>query len=445
MRKAWALAVAVTLVAGALLTPVSGTRAAPSALVFSDHFTSLTWANAGRTSAEVDTSGTGIVRLPRKTTAVSVSVSLRPGRTSLVVKGQDQVMGYSFDGTAMRTDPGLTFDFPSVVSVAFSSDGGLLFAASGSEVRTHAFDPSGRAVELPSARISGLSGVLAVEAGPGQDVWVLTQGAAMLYSWDGSGYRQRTTIALSQGKSFSFNESRDSLVVVDGDTVRYFAFNGSAYVEVPDLGATIPGASSVAQIRGGGGYRVQTGNSTVYVGLTGNGVVQYAGLADVPGGDVAAIAESPWGDFDYVAVTATGIQYRSFDSSEYRTNTALSVTGAMAGTSPGYSDSAVFVSAVIPATIPVGKVRIVANQSLPGGTAAVYEVSTDGGSTWTPVVPNVNTLVPPGSELVYRITLSTSDRLVTPVVDEVTVLQIVTQTLTARAAWGRAVHVRLIK
>lgn len=443
LRKAWALAVALALTAGALLTPYAKTRAAPSALVFSDHFTNLAWTNAGRTSAEVDTGGTGIVRLPRKATAASVS--LRPGRMSLAVKGQDQVLGYSFDGTAMRPDPGLTFDFPLVGSVAFGSDGGLLFAASGSEVRIYGFNPSGQAVELPWARISGLSGVLAVEAGPGKDVWVLTPGAATLYSWDGSSYRQRTAIALSQGKAFSFNEPRNSLVAVDGDMVRYFAFNGTAYSEVPYLGISIPGASSVAQVRGGGGYRVQAGNSTVYIGLTGNGVVQYAGLADVPGGDVAAIAESPWGDFDYVAVTATGIQYRAFDGAGYRTNGALSVTGAMAGTSPGYSDSAVFVSAVIPASIPVGKVRIVANESVPGGTATRYEVSTDGGSTWTPVAPGVNTPVPLGSQLVYRITLSTTDSRATPEVDEVTVLQIVTQTLTARTAWGRAVHVRLVK
>lgn len=443
MRKEWALAVAVTLVAGALLTPVSQTKAASGPLVvFSDHFVSLSWTNVGLTTAEVDTSGTGIVRLPRKATAAAVS--LRPGRKSLVVQGQDTVTGFSFDGTAMRADPGLTFDFPSVVSVAFNSDGGLLFAASGSEVRIYGFDPSGRAVELPWARISGLNGVLAVEAGPGKDVWVLTRGAATLYSWDGSGYRQRTAIALSQGKAFSFNEPRNSLAVLDGDRVRYFAFNGSAYVEVPCLGNTIPGATSVAQVRGGGGYRVQAGNSTVYVGLAGNGVVQYAGLADVPGGDVAAIAESPWGDYDYVAMTSVGILYRAFNGAGYRTNAALSVTGAMVGTSPGYSGSAVFVSPVIPATIPIGKVRIVANQSVPGGTATEYEVSTDGGSTWTPVVPGVNTLVPLGSQLVYRITLSTIDPRVTPEVDEVTVLQIVTQTLTARVAWGRAVHVRLV-
>lgn len=443
LRKIWALALAVTLATGALLTPYGKTRAAPSALVFEDHFTNLNWTNAGLTTASVDIAGTGVIRLPKSVSAGSVA--LRPNRKSLVVKGQDAVAGFSFDGQAMRADPRLTISFPSVVSVTFSSDGGLLFAASGSEVRTYAFDSTGRTVEVPSARILGLSGALAVETGPGQDVWVLTRGTAALYAWDGSGYRQRTAISLSQGRALSFNQPRNSLVVVDGDNIRYFAFNGSGYVEVSYLRSNIPGASSVAQVRGGGGYRVQTGNAMVYVGLTGSGVVRYAGLGDNPGGDVIIIAESPWGDFDYAALTSTGIQYRAFDGAGYRTNTGLSVAGAIGGPPSGYSGSAVFASTVIPAATPIEKVRIVASESAPGGTATSYDVSTDGGLTWTPVLPGANTTVPPGNELVYRITLSSADPRATPEVDEVQLLQIVAQTLTARGAWGRPVHVKLIK
>lgn len=68
----------------------------------------------------------------------------------------------------------------------------------------------------------------------------------------------------------------------------------------------------------------------------------------------------------------------------------------------------------------VSRVLLVSDHTLPAGTAVKYEVSTNGGASWTPVQPFVQTAISaPGKQIRVRITLE-SDTANTPVINSFT-------------------------
>lgn len=81
---------------------------------------------------------------------------------------------------------------------------------------------------------------------------------------------------------------------------------------------------------------------------------------------------------------------------------------------PGYESEQWLYSTVQSSAEPITNVTLDANALTPGGTAIAYEVSTDGGTTWTSVNNGQNTIVPAGTELVFRAKLSTTNPGVTP-------------------------------
>lgn len=82
---------------------------------------------------------------------------------------------------------------------------------------------------------------------------------------------------------------------------------------------------------------------------------------------------------------------------------------------PGYSTGEWFYSTVTAAGSPIYNVELAASAVTPAGTAIQYEISVDGGATWTAVSPGSNVaLGTPGTDLVLRARLSTTDPSVTP-------------------------------
>ena len=81
---------------------------------------------------------------------------------------------------------------------------------------------------------------------------------------------------------------------------------------------------------------------------------------------------------------------------------------------PGYVSEQWVYSTVQAHAEPVTNVTLNANAITPGGTGIAYEVSTDGGATWTAVTNGGNTVVPSGTDLVFRAKLSSTSPGLTP-------------------------------
>lgn len=409
-------------------------------LIFSDDYLNTSHMNPDLTTAAVDMTVPGNVQLPG---LLFTKAALRPRKYDMLVVAEDQgvVQGYSFTGASMKQSA-VEVTFPGVLSAAWSSDGGEFFLTSASEVRVYGLNDAGAAVELATFRVTGLAGVEQVVGGPGKDFWLLTSQSARYYAFSGAGYREYPDfdLALSNAKEASYDLARRTLYALDGETVRAFALDGSKYREMTDFEATVAGARSVAAA--GSGYRVLTDTSVIFFGYQADHVARYPPFEDSASG--AFLAPSPWGTVDYALVTPQGVKYRGFTGFGYRTVDALT---AWSGVSGGkFTPYAVFVSTPIPSLVPIGRVRLEMTANAPAGTAVAVDVSTDGGADWFPITPDVNTDVPLGIDIMYRLSLYTTDVSITPKVDKVQILQIVYETIPLSAVQGSGHgHVRLTK
>lgn len=438
-RIRWLVVVMLVIVVAFTSHP-SAVRSATDLLIFTDDYVNTSYMDPDRSTAAVDTTVPGNVQLPG---LLFTKAALRPGKYDLLVVAEDQgiVQGYSFTGTSMKQSA-IEVTFPGVLSAAWSTDGGEFFLASGSEVRVYGLNDAGAAVELVPLRLTGLSGAKQVVGGPGKDFWLLTGQSARYYAYSGTGYREYPALdlTLSNAKEASYDFDRRTLYVLDGDTVRAFAMDGSEYREVPDFEATAAGARSVAAARSG--YRVLTDSSVIFFGYQADHVSRFPPLEDSISG--AFLASSPWGLVDYALVTPQGVKYRGFTGFGYRTVEGLTAWSSVSGGK--FSPYAVFVSTPIPSLVPIGRVRLEMTASTPPGTAVGVDVSTDHGADWFPVAPDMNTDLPLGVDIMYRLSLYTSDISITPKVDRVKILQIIYETIPLNAVQGSGHgHVRLTK
>ena len=413
MRRALVLLVVALVLAAAL--PLVRAGGLPPLIWAEDHYLDLSKTDSLRTSALVDTSPPGLVVLPREWGRVA----LHPAELSLVAVAPGQLRGYGFDGSRLVRDPRLDAFFPGVVAAAFSSDGRFLAAVSSSgEVRVWGRDAGG--VLRLLASLAGFAGAVALEPARGADFWVVASSSARYLGFDGSSWREvgAFRLPLSGAVSASWYAPRGVLAVLDAGRVRCFGFDGSRFQELPALGAAAPGASGVVQH--GLGYGVVSGRQVLCYGFSPSGAVRLPSLDVTLPEDGCGGAVSLWGGFDFVALTSWGARYLAWSGSGW----ALDLARSLPGVSGGYRPSAEYRSVVFPAQVPVDRVRFEAEYQVPSGCGLLFQVSTDGGSTWTDVVLFENLDVPSGPSLCYRVLLSSGDPAATPAVDRVRLLQI---------------------
>ncbi|MGB9866531.1 MAG: hypothetical protein ACPLPR_01285 [Bacillota bacterium] len=388
----------------------------PPLIWVEDDYLDFSKTDSLRTTAVVDTVPPGLVVLPREWGRVA----LHPSEMSLVAAAPDGLRGYGFDGSRLVRDSRLDASFPGVFAAAFSSDGRFLAAVSSSgEVRVWGRDPEG--VLRQVASLSGFAGAVALEPAFGADFWVVGSTWARYLGFDGSSWREvgAFRLLLSGAVSGSWYAPRGLLAVLDAGRVRCFGFDGATFREVPAFGVPAEGASGVVQH--GIGYGVVVGDRVLCYGFGPEGVVRVPSLDVVLPEACFGGAVSLWGDLDFVVVTDWGARYLAWSGSGWCFDPARSLSGEVWG---GYRPSAEYRSVVVASEVPVELVYLEAEYQVPSGCGLVFQVSTDGGFTWTDAVPSEVQEVPSGPSLGYRALLSSPDPAVTPSIDRVTLLQI---------------------
>ncbi len=387
----------------------------PNLLALEDHFLNRTLLDNALTTSDIDTALPGTASLHWD----PGSVAVRPNKKEMVVCSEGTVRFYSLGGSGMERIPERDIALPGLLSATYSADGSILVLATPTEARAYGIDQSGGLVLLWTA--GGLADVVSVEHATGRNFWLLTKAAALYYAWSGGAYQEVSAfriVGLASARSMSFRNN--VVLILDGDTVRYYRFDSGGYVENSAFNAAVTGARAVVLLEGA--FRVLSGDGTrtqFYV-LGPASSVRVAGMDDLLGG-ATDIEGSPWRYWEYAALTTAGIVYKAFDGRGWQTNQALSISSPFR---VGYRLSDAVVSTVLPALERVARVRAEMIGAIPFGCGVLCEVSTNGGATWTTAGFDVNTDVPNGMSLCYRLTLTTSDPLVTPVVDRIRVLQI---------------------
>lgn len=383
-------------------------------IVFEDHFLDLSWTDTTQTTAGVDTTAPGYVfyKIPGGT-----PFALRPPEANeIAAVVQDAVKIFRFNGAGMTE--AATLLLPGAWAVAYTSAGDYLGVLASGFLHIYGPAQDGSYREVASIPVTGAT---AVSPFFENGFLVLTSDRLLCYAWNGSSwseYAPGEIAGIAQGKVVAFCSQDSSLAVLIGETIRYYRWDGTGFREIASV--QVAGAKSVAVEPGG--LRVLTSSGTVFYDTSQGQPIGFSALNDSTPG--SAIASSPGREHDFAILTDTGIAYRGFGGSSFQTVASLSVAGSFGeGSGTGESGGQVFVSKVITARQLFSRVRLEADQTVPAGASVKYEVSTDGGVTYTEVPLEQNTAVPPGYEIVYRITLQKGNNDV-PRVDRVRLLQI---------------------
>lgn len=421
-----ALAAALLALAWAAgATPHRGRAAvleSPNSFRLTEHFTDTADIDPGRTTACVDTAPPGILTL-----CARLRAAVDPGAGRYVLAGASAVKHFAFDGAAMRDVTAAQGpDAAGAVDADWAADGRLALATE-TGFADFAPDGAGRLGPVPGGAVDGIAAARGLAAAPGKR-WLLdASGGVTGWGWTGSGYARRPAWDLSLPGAAAIRVSRDGARLaarLSSGAVRLFAWTGAGWRERPEAA---PPAGVVARDAAffpdaSGYWTLSVGGRLRAWGFTDAGVAEITSLAVTVAG-AAALAPG-FGGRDVLAVTQGRAAYVGVSGDAAREAAGYGVAGFSGGhASPGLAQSRVFAL-----DHPVDMVALEVTATLPTGTAAAWEVSTDGGSTWTAVVPATPTPVPPGRALAWRATLGASDTRSAPRVDLLEVYELAART-----------------
>lgn len=452
-RRAGAAAAAVAACIALTLTArAAGGVQSADPWWFQDQYTSLAYVDPAATTATVDTSAgaTGQVSLP----LVPAGLALDPAAATGLIATAAGVQAWSFDGAALAPAP--VFDLPAADYVGaawLGAAGNQLALATPGAVMLDAWSGAawrqvgrvgvgGVAGIAQGAPFPGAAATILVATNTGFQVAAYRGGALALVSGAGiTGLQGVGGIAAAPGGALA--------ALWSGSGLRVYGWDGSAYRQAPtwEIPAGGPAILGAAWFRGGNGYWVLRADGTLSAyAFDGSFVVAVPGLSARIALPVAALATG-WGRGAVAALCPSGWTY--LDGDPLGPDAARSLNGLHL---PLYQPSAVLQSIALQPGHALDAIQVdAAVATEPVGTGIAYQVSTDGGASWTRVSPCLNpgppadcaadnTALPPGSDILYRLVLSTANPDLTPRVDTTSLFEIATETETVAGA--RAVLIR---
>ena len=399
---------------------------------FQDSYRTTRYVNLDATTVIVDTSGSGSSYLPPLSADAIAYAPSFVGADILEVATATGVQGWGFNGHGMVREPFLDVPVAQPRGVAFLGEapagqpslGVRLAVGSASGVGVYAWDGQ------RWTRSLGISadGVIGVAAGADGGVLAATPDGFTLYSPYGRKVAAVSGLADLRGIASAAGGSLAAGWTAAGAS--FYAWNGAAYVPLPSWQEPTPSGGTlvaVAFFRGGAGFWLVTPTQAAAYGWDGATLVPLPGWdsTDMPSSLVAAAtgwARTPGG---LALLGPSGVRYMDAPAGVLAADPARSLTGQAW---PVLAPSAVLQSTALAVGHAVSEVRLVDTMAaLPSGASLTYEVSTDGGASWTQVAPNIPTDVPAGQNLVYRATLQTPNQAETPVLDETQLFEIASE------------------
>jgi hypothetical protein len=402
--------------------------AANAEVFLTDDFHDLSKVNTSQTTAEVDTQD-GWVQLVSKSLPNALALEQYVGK-GYGVATTDGVSFYAMNSSTgtLQELPGLKINVanPLAVSLYHQDMSGYVLLPTG-DIRYFSMSGSGF-VENPAYSILGVGSVISISSSDG------TAGGKKLFTLDGSGQVKAygstgssmvpvpnltVNTGLADPVSISAVPENDTDFVVSTKTgAFYYAYDGSAYHPI----SLLTGLSGIvsAQVDASGDLIAALSQKVVVYVNSGGGNLVDATTVIGPANITNPTSVSLNTDlYQYGVLTSDGqVHYYEVSGGVMGENTAMNLTGLHLN--HWYESPLIYVSQPSSSTYPVDVVRLTTTEQNDSNTNVAYEVSTDGGTTFTPVTVGNWTDITPGTSLVLRATLSTSNPLNTPRILQVT-------------------------
>ncbi len=451
-RPALAAALCLVVCAGSV---AAGSVQSQDPFWFRDGYTSTTSVNLAASTAGVDTAGAGTVRLPY----APLQAAFDPAGTYALVATTAGVSAWVFDGQAVRSVTAWNLsNLANATGIAWTMRGRAFAVATGSQVAVYGLSAGSGGYVASRVAQTGFIGAIGLAPGPASLPSALlaatATGASVLEAQGAS------LVALSGGPSgltgnLGVAATTGGAVAAtwQAEAVQLWSWDGSAYLPAPSWDPPPPPLAD-GPVVGVAFDRASDGQGGTLWVLTQEGqLLGYAygpaGLQALPAWSVsvpatpnppAAIAAG-WGRHAVAVLYPTGCIYEDLATGNTFGQDSIRSLGGQ--TWAVYQPSAVLRSVVLPVGHSVDEVRVedadcAAGQSppsctglpsVPAGTSVAYQVSTDGCHTWTDAPVFTNVTVPAGSNLCYRITLTTTASAQTPVVDVTNLYEIAAVTV----------------
>ena len=453
-KRRWAAVGAVLAAAALMLGPAAaaGTAQGTSPYWFRDDYLNTSSVNLAATTAMVDTASPGTVTLPY----APLQAAFDPNGTYALVATEGGVDAYVFDGQDVVPVTNWGLGNLPATGVAWVEGGDAFAVSTASQVVVYGLNGQGGAVLAAETAAAGVVGLAPGPVDLPSAVLAGTTNGAQVYEAQG-----RLLVPVSGGPgglagNLGVAATADGSVAAtwQQESVQLWTWDGAAYLPAMAWDPPTPPLADgpvvgMAFFPQSGGYWVLTRQGQLLAYAYGP-----SGLSALPrwsrsvpvSPDVPAAVNPGWAPAAAAVVYPTGWDYE----------------GLMAGNTLGedstrslsrqrwsaYTRQAVLESVMLPVGHRVTAVRVedadcAAGQSppdctgmatLPAGTGIAYQVSTDGCRTWTAVPVLTNVTVPAGSNLCYRISLTTRDLTATPVLDVTNLFEIAERRTPGRTA-----------
>ncbi|MHB8158017.1 MAG: hypothetical protein ACYDEQ_11595 [Desulfocucumaceae bacterium] len=391
-------------------------------VVLDDSFTDTNQADLSRTTAKVDTIN-HYVELPER--SLSNAVAMLKDSLGYAVASQSGVTLYELDDATgmMAANPIYSCAWATgATGVSIRQDNLNIWAISESSVAYYRYNGAGMSND-PALKVTGLNDVLSVAAFRNKDSALVLQCAdnkAKITRYDAGGNLSPLIsfepAGVSDPVAVSMVNASPDFRLFTKNAAYYYSYDdaGGSYVEDPAKKVT--GLANIISASSDNiGSSILTGtDSGYYINKDTGGASRVDVLSPGPFGSQVAVSLKP-GSYEQALVDESGeVQWWSYDDAAGRMvrDSRLEIAGMALNS--GYAHPKTYYSKAISSAVSYNAAFLSVSDDKPEGTAINYYVSSDGGTTFTPITPGAWTVIPSGASFVLRADLDTADSQVTP-------------------------------
>lgn len=376
------------------------------------------------TTAEVDTEN-GWVTLGLKN--LTNSLILYKDNYEITLINNDAVETYQYNGTNMELNHRRSINggLNEPISIAGSSGEYIVLEKDTNEASWYHFDGTGM-VKNGSLSISALTDPKALDVITGTYDFALLDGNQIKrYNYDGTGMVQISPLSfcITGGNPIGISIENEGYTTLILDKVYKkifcYCFNGTSISKESTKSLERAGElikpTSLSADKDGGLYLITDGNSIKAYNYTGSAMI-YNPLLSLEGlNRPLAVAIKP-GLYDYAVLIHDAndhpqVAYYAFNGTGMEEVEQLKITGLE---DIPYANDQVLRGRDIDVGHGISALKLQAEVELPAGTSITWEVTVDGINWNNAVIGNKVTFAVPGNKPNYRATLHTDDKMITP-------------------------------
>lgn len=390
-------------------------------VVLDDGFNDTSQVDLTKTTAKVDTVNHWVV-LPWQ--SLSSSIKMLKNTLGYATASQEGIRLYELNDATGRVELNPIYSCPWVADatgVSVRQDNLNIWAITEESIAYYKYNGAGMSND-PALKTTGLLDVLSVAAFNNSDSALLLQSEenmARITRYDaGSNLTAslvfttniRDPVAISM-----VNDSPDFMLYTT-DSAYYFSYDDAGGTYAEDPARRINGLTNVLS-----GSSDGTGNSILsstdfgyYMNLDTGGASRVDVLSPGPVPNPVAVSLNP-GTYEQVYIDENGnVRWWSYNDITGRMvrDTSLEVSGLTLNR--GYARPGSYYSKPVNTAMTYDAARLTVTQDVPAGTSVTYSVSSDGGTTFTNVLPGTWAAVPRGNRFVVRAVLDTANPQLSP-------------------------------